>query len=134
MIQQPLKRFEMTLGATVQEKGTSFKVWAPKCKEIDVVIQNESNEIYPLMKKEDGYFISHIPHLKAGMLYRYRINQDQQYPDPCSCFQPEGPHGPSMIIDSRQYQWHDEDWPGIEDARTSFLRATYWNFYSRRHF
>ena len=34
------------------------------------------------------------------------------YPDPASRFQPEGPHGPSCIIDPRQFQWTDSQWPG----------------------
>ena len=47
------------------------------------------------------------------MRYRYRLDGGQAYPDPCSRFQPEGPHGPSLIVDPRAYQWHDEGWPGV---------------------
>ena len=34
-------------------------------------------------------------------------------PDPCSRFQPEGPHGPSQVVDRLAYQWRDENWGGI---------------------
>ena len=35
-------------------------------------------------------------------------------PDPASRFQPEGPLGPSMIIDPAQFLWHDADWNGVK--------------------
>src|SRR5690606_24057871 len=33
-------------------------------------------------------------------------------PDPASRFQPEGPHGPSSIVDPSGFRWTDGDWPG----------------------
>ena len=36
------------------------------------------------------------------------------YPDPASRFQPEGPHGPSCVVDPRQFRWADTNWPGIK--------------------
>src|SRR5262249_4057181 len=34
------------------------------------------------------------------------------YPDPASRFQPEGPHGPSQVVDPNSFKWTDYDWPG----------------------
>ncbi|HYM21602.1 MAG TPA: alpha-amylase family glycosyl hydrolase, partial [Vicinamibacterales bacterium] len=35
-------------------------------------------------------------------------------PDPASRFQPEGPHGPSEIVDAGAFHWTDDDWGGPE--------------------
>jgi maltooligosyltrehalose trehalohydrolase len=50
------------------------------------------------------------------MTYRYRLDGGKDYPDPCSRFQPQGPHGPSQIVDSAAYRWRDHDWPGVHMA------------------
>ena len=35
------------------------------------------------------------------------------YPDPASRFQPDGPHGPSQVVDPRHIAWTDGAWRGI---------------------
>jgi maltooligosyltrehalose trehalohydrolase len=35
------------------------------------------------------------------------------FPDPASRFQPEGPHGPSQVIDPSAFAWTDADWKGL---------------------
>ena len=48
------------------------------------------------------------------MLYRFRLDSGEVlFPDPVSRYQPDGPHGPSMIVDPAQYQWRDQDWTGV---------------------
>ncbi|PYI70490.1 MAG: malto-oligosyltrehalose trehalohydrolase, partial [Verrucomicrobia bacterium] len=50
----------------------------------------------------------------AGSRYRFRVNRGENfYPDPASRFQPQGPHGPSCIVDPRQFRWADTNWPGV---------------------
>jgi len=102
------------LGATPTPQGVSFRVWAPAHKTIDVMIKGRKP--FALKKDKDGFFAGFMPHLKADALYRYRINGQDDYPDPCSRFQPQGPHGPSMIINPENFKWHDDDWQsqGIE--------------------
>jgi maltooligosyltrehalose trehalohydrolase len=47
------------------------------------------------------------------MRYRYRLDQGPDlYPDAASRFQPDGPHGPSMIVDPAAFHWTDVSWPG----------------------
>ena len=36
------------------------------------------------------------------------------YPDPASRFQPDGPHGPSCIVDPTKFRWSDAEWPGLK--------------------
>jgi maltooligosyltrehalose trehalohydrolase len=48
------------------------------------------------------------------MLYRYRLDDSARlYPDPASRFQPNGPHGPSQVIDPKTFQWTNGAWPGV---------------------
>jgi maltooligosyltrehalose trehalohydrolase len=102
------------LGTEVLSNGVRFRVWAPKRKSVEVLIENGNENIIPLDPEGNGYFSRIIPNLEAGSLYRYRLDEDKKYPDPCSRFQPEGPHGPSMVIDPRAYRWSDSDWRGVE--------------------
>lgn len=38
-------------------------------------------------------------------------------PDPYSRFQPQGPHGPSLVIDPALYEWTDGGWEGLDASR-----------------
>ena len=59
------------------------------------------------------YWVGVVPEATAGMTYRYRLDGGALYPDPCSRFQPEGPHGPSLIVDAALFSWRDQEWPGL---------------------
>ena len=56
----------------------------------------------------------------AGTRYRFRLGDGKTksgaarvlVPDPASRFQPEGPHGPSQVVDPGGYRWTDGDWRG----------------------
>ena len=50
--------------------------------------------------------------MAAGALYKYRLGHGS-FPDPASRFQPEGPHGPSEVVDPTKYKWRDQNWRGI---------------------
>ncbi|HEU4683901.1 MAG TPA: malto-oligosyltrehalose trehalohydrolase [Nitrospira sp.] len=100
------------LGAHVEEDGVRFCVWAPKRARVDVVLEDDGRS-FPLLKDETGYFSGLVPIAKAGMSYRYRVDNGESYPDPCARYQPQGPHGPSLIVDPRSYEWRATDWPGL---------------------
>ena len=102
----------MTLGAQVEPGGVHFRVWAPKRERVDVVLE-EDGRSFPLTKDKTGYFSGYVPIAKAGMSYRYRLDNGDAYPDPCSRYQPQGPHGPSLIVDANAYDWRAVKWPGI---------------------
>lgn len=102
----------MTLGSQVESGGVRFRVWAPKRARVDVVMEDLGRS-FPLEKDEAGYFSYLIPSAKAGMTYRYRLDNGEAYPDPCSRFQPSGPHGPSLIVDPEAYRWRTPEWRGV---------------------
>jgi maltooligosyltrehalose trehalohydrolase len=48
------------------------------------------------------------------MHYRFRLDGARElYPDPAARFQPDGPHGPSQIVDPHAYRWSDQAWRGV---------------------
>lgn len=74
-----------------------------------------------LAAEPDGYFSRLVPDVGAGALYRFRLDgKDALYPDPASRFQPEGPHGPSMVIDPALYPWKAEGWQGVKPRDAVF--------------
>src|SRR5205809_1591194 len=99
----------------VGENQTHFRVWAPKARELDVVVErgpNSQRTFYSLSPEPGGYFCGALD-VGVGTRYWFRVNSGQKfYPDPASRFQPEGPHGPSCIVDPRQFQSTDSQWPG----------------------
>jgi maltooligosyltrehalose trehalohydrolase len=94
------------LGATLQETGTTFRVWAPRCQAVDVVI--EGRRPVPLTAGADGLFERTIPGLGAGTRYQYRLDGERYRPDPASRFQPEGVHGSSIVVDPTRFTWTDQ--------------------------
>lgn len=104
--------WQMTLGARVEPDGVRFRVWAPKRARVDVVLEDDGRS-FPLLKEEAGYFGGLVPIARAGMRYRYRLDNGEAYPDPCSRYQPEGPHGPSLIVDPARYEWRTSEWSGV---------------------
>lgn len=99
----------------VGENQTHFRVWAPKGKDVDLVLETDAKPIFfPLMAEPGGYF-SGTANAGAGRRYRFRVNRARDsYPDPASRFQPDGPHGPSCIVDPTEFRWTDSDWSGLK--------------------
>ena len=66
-----------------------------------------------MQAETDGYFSLWSPSAQAGERYRLRLDRGEiAVPDPASRFQPEGPHGPSAIIDPNDFPWTDKGWLG----------------------
>jgi maltooligosyltrehalose trehalohydrolase len=92
--------------------GVHFRVWAPSRKRVEVV--SEGLTAFPLSAEGNGYFSGQSTALAAGARYRFRLDGESTlYPDPVSRFQPEGPHGPSEIVDPGSFSWTDHDWRGV---------------------
>jgi maltooligosyltrehalose trehalohydrolase len=64
-------------------------------------------------KDEKGYWRVVLSGIQPGTLYLYRLNGSILRPDPASCFQPEGVHGPSQVIDHLRFKWEDKKWKGL---------------------
>ncbi len=107
----PVRR--LPIGAEPQpDGGVHFRVWAPRCREVAVEI--EGLEPAALQSEPDGYFSLWSVPARAGMRYRFRLDPGEAaLPDPASRSQPEGPHGPSEIVDPGDFAWNDHTWRGV---------------------
>jgi maltooligosyltrehalose trehalohydrolase len=104
----------LAVGAELQPGGgVDFRVWAPRRRRVEMVTGTQSHE---LRAEPDGYFSGTVPGLGAGALYRYRLDGGDAFPDPASRFQPEGPHGPSQVVDPAAFRWSDAGWRGLPIA------------------
>ena len=99
------------LGAVRARGETLFRVWAPQARAVEVVFEESQERPLALKRDSDGYFTGAT---SAGVsLYKYRVDGTGPWPDPCSRFQPQGVHGPSLIVDPTAFKWSDAQWRGV---------------------
>ena len=110
----------LPIGAEPQRQaGASFRIWAPDRRRVQVALEAaagaEGGSVYELHSEGDGYFSGSVAEAGPGTLYRFLLDDDPtRYPDPASRFQPDGPHGPSEVIEPAGFEWSDEGWPGLK--------------------
>ncbi len=106
----------LPVGAEAQpDGGAHFRVWAPKRTRVRAVLETSASApvSVALDAEPHGYFSGSVPEARVGQRYRYQLDDDTTlYPDPVSRFQPDGPHGPSEIVDPAAFRWTDSDWTG----------------------
>jgi maltooligosyltrehalose trehalohydrolase len=103
-------------GAELVSGGVEFRVWAPKRSKVEVVFEGDDHAPDPVTLEKDGggYFRGVARLAKAGSRYRFRLDGTERLlPDPASRSQPEGPHGPSEVVDAGAYPWRDASWKGV---------------------
>src|ERR1700689_44084 len=101
------------IGAEASADGVHFRVWAPRRTHVDVVTTEHAAEsTQPLQREASGHFSGLVAGVKAGDLYRFRLDGGALFPDPVSRFQPQGPHGPSEVVDPARFEWTDSNWRG----------------------
>jgi maltooligosyltrehalose trehalohydrolase len=107
------------LGASpLSGQGSRFVVWAPAAKELSVHIVGDNDRVLPMQKSDSGYFETEMKTLGPDARYFYRFGDGRELPDPASRFQPEGVHGPSQVIDLKDFKWTDSSWRGLELDRS----------------
>jgi len=99
---------ERQFGARPTRDGTSFRLWAPAARRVDLLLQ----EPQPMQRGNDGWFSVDVAGISAGTRYKFRIDEEIDVPDPASAFQPDDVSGPSEVIDHRSYRWRAGDWRG----------------------
>jgi maltooligosyltrehalose trehalohydrolase len=105
-----VSRRRLPVGAEIRDDGVHFRVWAPRRRVLDVIVDGRT---VPLEPEPDGYFSAHVPGVGAGARYRLQLEGGSVLPDPASRYQPEGPHGPSQVVDPSRYRWTDDAWRGV---------------------
>jgi maltooligosyltrehalose trehalohydrolase len=99
---------ERHFGAKLTSEGTTFRLWAPTAKRVDLLLERPCR----LAPGKHGWFGIEVPGVKAGARYKFRIDDEIDVPDPASAFQPEDVFGPSEVIDHASYAWRARDWRG----------------------
>ncbi len=101
------------LGADSQAR---VRVWAPRCRRLELVV--ESAPAQQLERIGDGWWQADRVPLHAGKRYRLRLPDGRELPDPASCWQPGGVHGPSAAVDFSAFRARsDGAWRGRELAQ-----------------
>ena len=109
-------------GAEIQPDGsTHFRVWAPEPRQILLRIErrDDTPRDIALDKEVDGYYSAVVAGAAAGTRYRYVLDGDP-LPDPASRFQPDGPFGPSEVIDPGRFSWARRSLRSVELAGQIF--------------
>jgi maltooligosyltrehalose trehalohydrolase len=111
----------LPIGAEIQGPTTHFRVWAPAASRVAVVLaapDGSRGAAHPLASEgPSGYFSGAAADVGAGARYWVVLNDGDHYADPASRFQPEGPHGPSEVVDPSTFAWTDAGWPGVTAPR-----------------
>ncbi len=68
--------------------------------------------LIPMRSHEHGYYTALVNDIGPHALYYYVIDGKKERPDPASRAQPQGVHGPSMVVDPSSFSWTDGAWTG----------------------
>ncbi len=100
------------LGAVFDAGRCHFRVWAPAARQVRVELEGPRPRDIPLQMGEEGYWTASVDGARPGHRYRYSVD-GTSLPDPCSRYQPDGPHGASAIVDRKSHVWRDQQWRGV---------------------
>jgi maltooligosyltrehalose trehalohydrolase len=103
------RHHRLPFGAEPDGDHVRFRLWAPAAEAVEVAIEGGSR--FKMRAEEDGWFSLETREVRAGARYMYAIG-GERYPDPASRYQPDGPLGPSEVIDAAAYDWTDGAWVG----------------------
>lgn len=107
-------------GADLVEGGVRYRIWAPEKRRVEARIEPAGGgdaRVLTLAPEEGGYHIARDSAGRAGDRYRYVLDGEGPFPDPASRAQPDGVHGPSLVVDPLAYAWDDAGWkcPPLRD-------------------
>lgn len=90
----------------VGEDRWRFRIWAPGLKEAGVRIEGAT---HGLDQSADGWFEAELP-AKVGATYVFVV-AGHEMPDPAARMQADDVHGPSLLVDPRNFEWSSR-WTG----------------------
>ncbi len=93
-----MKERSPLIGAVAVSNGvTRFRVWAPRAGSLALRFPEHGSRV-PMIRDEQGYHsLEH--EAPPGTLYQIEFEDGRLRPDPASRAQPQGVHGPSMVVD-----------------------------------
>jgi maltooligosyltrehalose trehalohydrolase len=88
-----------------------FGVWAPKAEKMSLKWRDQLLAMNGPSKR--GWWTLSVDEAVCGDEYAFLIDDDPSaYPDPRSLRQGSGVHGPSMLYNHQDFEWHDQLWRG----------------------
>jgi maltooligosyltrehalose trehalohydrolase len=85
----------------------SFRVWAPKPKNVDLAIPPQ---LIPMTRQPGDWWHVELPSLAPGNEYGFVLDGEGPFPDPRSPYQPHGVEGLSCPITHHNFVWADTGW------------------------
>jgi len=88
--------------------GVHARVWAPHHPRVAIVDRDSTGREQWLEPEGNGHHSGLVPFLGAGSRYSFRL-EESLHADPASRFQPDGPRGPSEVVDPGAFVWEDRE-------------------------
>jgi len=101
------------LGPLLHKNGVTYRVWALGHTSVVVHVEKPGLPRRTLLLElidDSGYFFGTDPMGAAGDLYSFSIDGGPLIPDFASHYQPRGVVGPSMVVDTKAYDWQTKNW------------------------
>lgn len=103
------------LGAHVEEKGVTFRTFAPSASRITLIGEFNDWQEWEMNKVSDGNFWEcYVPQAKSGQMYKYKIYDRNGNPvdhcDPYGFGMELRPSSASIIRDMSKYKFKDSQW------------------------
>lgn len=94
-----------------------FVVWAPHRDEVAVHLTAPKEQTVALERTDHGYWAAELESVPPGTRYKFRLDDEVEWPDPASRSQPDGVHEASEVVDHGEFQWTDTHWEGLPLAQ-----------------
>jgi len=92
-----------------------MEVWVPQARRVELAC---SDRLLRMTATESGWWLVEAPFIEHGVDYAFYIDGEGPFPDPRSCWQPAGVHGPSRWLNHEKFSWSDSCWrpPSLKTA------------------
>ena len=91
-----------------------FEVWAPRPDRAEVVLSDGRRfPLRPAPLSPPGWRAAEVDDAGPGTDYGFSLDGGPALPDPRSPWQPDGPDGPSRVVDHAGFGWTDGAWRGF---------------------
>ncbi|MDF1658616.1 MAG: malto-oligosyltrehalose trehalohydrolase [Verrucomicrobiales bacterium] len=88
------------------DKRVTWNVWAPKCRNVDLILEKAGSLTRHTMEPTDGdHFTLTLPHFEASQRYGYSLDGGPPRPDPVTVSQPDGVHQLSTVVFPEAFDW-----------------------------
>jgi maltooligosyltrehalose trehalohydrolase len=102
----------MPFGAQLAGGVATFRLWAPACDSVELVLGRDDPRRIAMQAREGGWHEAHVADVAAGTAYAFRVDRGDPVPDPASRSNPWDVNGPSVVVDPHAFEWTDAGWRG----------------------